>query len=199
MGWFGPGKAEVWQQLARETRGEFTSGGLWKEDRVQVRLDPWIITLDSYAIHSGHAHVVYTRIRAPYLNPDGFRFKVYRKSIFSELGKLLGMQHVEVDDVDISERFIIQGNDEWKVRDLFADPTICDLVRTHLKGRLEVKDNEGWFQARYPVETDLLYFRCQGIIRDLVQLRGLIHLFGAVLVRLEQIGATVRDDPGVLL
>ena len=200
MGLFGPSKAEIWQRIARETGGTYTARSLWKEDRVQIPVSPWTITLDSYTIHAGHMHIAYTRLRAPFVNPEGFRFKIYRKGVFSELGKLFGMQHIEVDDIEISERFILQGNDEWKFRELVGDPTIAALVIKHLKkSSLEVKDKEGWPISRYPAETDLLYYCTQGIVRDVDQLRGLIDLFAAIFARLEQMGATVREDPGVAI
>ena len=61
-------------------------------------------------------------MRAPYVNPEGFRFTIYRKGIFSELGKLLGMQDIEVGDPEFDEAFIIKGNDEFKVRESLRRP-----------------------------------------------------------------------------
>ena len=49
------------------------------------------MTLDTYAVFTGKVVIVYTRMRAPYVNPSGFRFTVYRKGLFSEIGKWLGM------------------------------------------------------------------------------------------------------------
>ena len=200
MGLFGPSKREVWKALAREIGALYVEGGFWKEDRVQARLGPWAITLDTYSVHSGHAQIVFTRLRAPYVNPEGFRFKAYRKGFFSEFGKLLGMQHVNVDHPEIDERFILKGNQEPTIRALFEDPEVCDLALTHLqKGGLEVKDKEGWLISKYPPETDLLYYQITGVLRDTERLRGLIDLFAAVLDRLEQLGAAVAGDPGVVI
>ena len=61
-------------------------------------------------------------MRAPYVNPEGFRFTIYRKGLFSDLGKLLGMQDIEVGDPEFDEAFIIKGNDESKVRDALRQP-----------------------------------------------------------------------------
>lgn len=30
MGWFGPGKDEVWRHICEEIGAEFVQGGLWK-------------------------------------------------------------------------------------------------------------------------------------------------------------------------
>src|SRR4051812_26592811 len=69
-----------------------------KGSKVQAHVGPWTVTLDTHTGHTGHAHFTYTRMRAPYVNPEGFRFTVYRNGLFSGLGKFLGMQDIEVGD-----------------------------------------------------------------------------------------------------
>ena len=51
-------------------------------------------------------------MRAPYVNPDGFRFTIYRQGVFSDIGKWLGMQDVTVGCPEFDEAFIIKGNNE---------------------------------------------------------------------------------------
>ena len=109
MAWFGPSKDEIWRQLCEEIGAEFVDGGFWKGSKVQVHAKPWTITLDTYTDRAARAQATYTRMRAPYINPEGFRFTIYRKGFFSGLGKLLGMQDIEVGDPDFDEAFIIQG------------------------------------------------------------------------------------------
>jgi hypothetical protein len=41
MGWFGPSKDEVWQQLSEEIGAEFVEGGFWKGSKVQAHVGPW--------------------------------------------------------------------------------------------------------------------------------------------------------------
>ena len=122
MGWFGPSKDEVWRQLSQEIGAEFVEGGLWKGNKVQAHVGPWTVTLDTYTVSTGKSSVTYTRMRAPYINPEGFRFTIYRKSIFSDLGKFLGMQDIEVSDPDFDEAFIIKGNDDSKVQSFSPIP-----------------------------------------------------------------------------
>src|SRR5215216_343597 len=93
---FGPSRKEVWQQLSREMNARYVEGGFAKADKVQVTHGEWTVTLDTYAVSTGKVVVIFTRMRAPYVNPGGFRFRVYRKGVFSDLGKRLGMQDVEV-------------------------------------------------------------------------------------------------------
>src|SRR4051812_43211162 len=184
MGWFGPGKDEVWRQLSQEIGAELVEGGFWKGDKVQAHVGPWTITLDTYTESTGESSTTYTRMRAPYINPEGFRFTIYRKGIFSAMGKLLGMQDIEVGAPEFDEAFIIKGNDESKVRELFANPQIRQKIQDQPKIRLQVKDSEGWFGPKFPEGVDELHFQAVGVIKDVDRLKALFDLFAAVLDRL---------------
>jgi hypothetical protein len=198
MGWFGPSKDEVWRQLSEEMGAEFVEGGFWKGSKVQAHVGPWTVTLDvGYSQDDGESRT--TRIRAPYVNPDGFRFKIYRKGFFSDLGKLLGMQDIEVGDPEFDEAFIIKGNDEDRVRASFSDPKIRQMIQAQPKIRLEVKDSEGWFGPRFPEDVDELLFEVLGVIKDVERLKALFDLFAAVLNQLCKIGSAYRQDAGVRL
>jgi hypothetical protein len=197
MGWFGPSKNDVWRQLSQEIGAEFVEGGFWKGSKVQAHIGPWTVTLDTYTESSGESSVTYTRMRAPYVNPDGFRFTIYRKGFFSNLGELLGIQDIDVGDPEFDEVFIIKGNDESKVRELFASPEIRRMIEAQPKIRLDVKDSEGWFGPRFPENVDELRFQVVGVIKDKVRLKGLFDLFAAVLDQLCRIESAYKEEPGV--
>lgn len=199
MGIFGPSKEDVWRQLSADIGGEVVERGFWKGSKVQSHVGPWTITLDTHTESSGEHSVTYTRMRAPYVNPDEFRFTIYRKGFFSGLGKLLGMQDVEVGDPEFDEAFVIQGTDEAKLKELFADPKLLALVGAQPKIRLTVKDSEGWFGPSFPDGVDELHFQVVGVIKDLDRLKSLFDLFAAVLVRLCKIGSAYKESPGVEL
>jgi hypothetical protein len=138
-------------------------------------------------------------MRAPFVNPDGFRFTVYRKGVFSGLGKLLGMQDIEVGDPGFDEAFIVQGNDEARVRSLLADPKLRAMIADQPEIRLTVKDSEGWFGPSFPEDVDELHFQVVGVIKDVERLKGLFDLFAVVLDRLCRIGSGRKEEPGVTL
>lgn len=114
--------------MSEVVNGRFVEGGFLKGDRVEVDHGEWTVTLDSYVVTTGKVIIVYTRMRAPFVNPGGFRFRVYRKSIFSDLGKLFGMQDIEIGDPPFDEDFVVQATDEPSVRQLFANATIRELI-----------------------------------------------------------------------
>ena len=197
--WFGTNKDEVWRQLSQEIGAEFIEGGLWKGNKVQAHVGTWTITLDMYTVNTQHSHITYTRMRAPYVNPEEFRFTIYRKGIFSELGKLLGMQDIEVGDPEFDAAFIIKGSDEYRVRDLFANAQIRKMVQAQPKIRLDVKDTEGWFGPKFPEDVDELHFQVVGVIKDVERLKALFDLFATVLDQLCRIGSAYKREPGITL
>lgn len=196
---FGPSQKEVWDKLANEIEAEFVDGGFWRGSKVVARVKEWTITLDKYAVSTGKTTVVYTRMRAPYVNKDGFRFRIYRKGIFSEIGKLFGMQDVEVGYPSFDEDFIIKGNDTQKLVELFSNSRIRELIELQPQIYFEVKDDEGWFGAQFPEGVDELYFQVTGIIKDVERLKTLYNLFAEVLNQLCIMGSAYEDGAGVEL
>lgn len=195
---FGPSQAEAWQELSRQINGRFEKGGWFRTTRVTAGVDPWIMTLDTYST-GGEDSTTYTRLRAPFRNLGQLRFQVYRKSLFSGLGKLLGMQDIEIGEPIFDDDFIIKSNNEDGIRRLLADETIRRLLERQPRVHFRVKDGEGWFGRGLPEGVDELYFEAVGVIKDLDQLRGLYDLFAATLKRLGEIGSARAQNPGVAL
>jgi len=196
---FGPSKDEIWRQLSAEIGAEFQETGFFKTGRVVLSHRQWTITLDTYVVMAGKTPLTFTRIRAPYVNRDGFRFCIYRKSVFSWLGKLFGVQDIEIRDPFFDDHFIIQGHPEDMVRNLLLNGTIRELIRRQPDIRFEVKDDEGWFRQTFPEGVDELYFETLGIIKDKERLRELFELFGLVLEELCRLGSAYETDPGMKL
>lgn len=159
----------------------------------------WTITLDTVTESTGETSSTYTRMRAPYVNRDRFRFTIYRKGFFTDLGKLLGMQDVDVGHPDFDEAFVIKGDDESRLRALFANGRIRALLQAQPSVYLTVKDDEGWFGASFPDGVDELYFRVGGVIKDVERLKSLYDLFAETLHHLCHIGAAYEDDPNIVL
>ena len=194
---FGPSQKEIWRQLSEDIHATYVDGGFWKGDKVQASHGQWTVTLDKYVVSTGKVTVVYTRMRAPYVNPDGFRFRVYRRGIFSNLGKFLGMQDVEIGHPEFDRDFIIKGSDEGKLRQLFANPKIRTLIEGQRDIDFSVKDDEGWFGSTFPDGVDELAFLVVGIIKDVDRLKHLYELFAETLDELCRIGSAYESDPGV--
>ncbi len=163
---------EAWSRFAVEIGAEFVKGGFRRSSLVRARLREWTVTLDTYSVPSGNSSTTYTRMRAPLQNMDGFQFLIFRTGLISKLDKALGSQDIEIGDAEFDRRFTIQGNNESKVRALFSNQRLRQLVQEQRSIRLGVKDNE-------------LRFETQGVIKDIERLKSLIELFKETLTQLQ--------------
>lgn len=199
-GLFGPNQQdEAWNQLCREIGAEIVKGGFWKGDKLVARVGEWTITLDTFSVSHGDGSTTYTRLRAPYVNRDSFRFTVYRKSIFSRLRHLFGSRDVETGYREVDARFVAKGSDASQLKALFANPKIRQLLVAQPLIHLQVTDDEGWFGADFPDGVDELYCHSVGVITDFERLKSLFDLFSEVLHQLCHIGSAYEDDPGLAL
>jgi hypothetical protein len=198
---FGPSRDEIWRQFAAAVGGSFIDGGFWQSGRVDATHGQWTVTLDTYTVSTGKSAVVYTRMRAPYVNPDGFRFNIYRRAVFSNLGKWLGMQDVTVGYPQFDDDFIIKGNDDTKLRRLFASAKIRDLISAQPDINFSVRDDEHnfWGGRNFPPDVDELYFQVTGVIKNVDRLKLLYDLFSEMLDELCRMGSAYEKNPGVKL
>jgi hypothetical protein len=74
---FGPSREEIWRQLASEINANYVDGNFFNRSKVQATHAGWVITLSE----EGKYH--HTHMRAPFLNPGGFRINLYRNGIFN--------------------------------------------------------------------------------------------------------------------
>jgi hypothetical protein len=197
--WFGPSRKELWRQLSEQMGARFDEGGFMRGDKVHVTHGEWTLTLDTEVVSTGKVTVVYTRLRAPYVNPDGFRFTIYRRGFFSEVAKFFGMQDLEIGDEAFDHDFILKANDETKIRELLSRPHLRGLLQSQKEVLLTVKDNEGWFGPNFPEDADELRFTVIGVIKDLPRLVSLFELFAVTLDELCRIGSAYDHAPDVSL
>jgi hypothetical protein len=201
QGLFGPSKAEIWQQFCAETGGRYIPDSFWKTGKAQATHGKWTITLDTHTVSTGKTTITYTRMRAPYLNPSGFAFTVYRKGIFSDLGKWMGMQDVEIGHPEFDEQFIIKGNDEAKLRQLFANSQIRQLIGEQPDIRFSATHGDAtlWGGTTFPDGVDELHYEVVGLITDVERLKLLYDLFSETLDELVRLGSAENQSPLVEL
>ena len=196
---FGPSREAVWKQLCAEIGANYVDGGFWKGDKVQASHNHWVITLDTYTVSTGKTTIVYSRLRAPYVNPDQFRFTIYRSGLFSEIAKFFGMKDIEIGHMDFDRDFIVKGTDTKKLRSLFSNSRLRDLISAQPQIHFTVKDNEGFFGPNFPCDTDELCYHVCGVIKDVERLKLLFELFAETLEQLCRVGSAYENDPRVNL
>jgi hypothetical protein len=193
---FGPTRDEIWEQLAEEIGGNFYDGGLWLGDsKVRAHAGDWIVTLDTYRDARG---TTFTRLRAPFVNKDGFVFSIFREDSFEDRHSD-DNQDLEVGQPDFDKTFVIKSNNVEEVKKLFSD----EKIRKHLEKQSQVffsaAKYSGWYSKDFPDGIGELLFQVRGEIKDLARLKELYALFGETLDQLCRIGAATHDDPGLVI
>ena len=175
-------QADSWRTLSSEIGAEFIEGGFLRSAKVVAKVKDWTITLDTFTESGEGGSTTYTRIRAPYMSGDGFQFKIYRKGFVSKLGKHLGMQDSEIGHPEFDRDFIIKSNEASKVRALFANPQIRQLIQAQPS-------------IYFKLTRSKLYFKATGVIKDVARLKALFELFEETLQQLSDMGSAYETKP----
>ncbi|MGC9327112.1 MAG: DUF3137 domain-containing protein [Candidatus Hinthialibacter sp.] len=188
---------EVWEQLSREVQGRFIEGETSKGGQVKAKVGEWTVTLDLYRVDTHHDRIIYTRMRAPFVNTCGFRFLVYRQTYFTAIEKFFGLQDIDTGHPDFDNNYVIQGNDEEKVKQLFSNAKIREIIRSLPVFYGQVRDDDGWFHEEFPEGVDELYCLVEGEITDMKKLKDMFELFAELLNMLCHIGSAYEKDPNI--
>lgn len=193
---FGPSKEEIWRQIATDIGGEYIDGGFWKSGVLRYQHENWEMLMDTW---SDGNRGPYTRLRIPFINKDGLQFRIYEKNFFSDIGKALGSQDIQIEDPRFDPKFIIQGNNVPKVKKLLRDAQLKALFDLVPGINVHVKNSNGIFSKKFPPNVDMLFFQHRGILKDKEKLQLIFRLFTTLLERLVQIDSAYQDDPGLRL
>lgn len=195
MALFGPPLKEVWQQLANEINAEFQKGSLGKTARVVKQYKNWNILLDTYTVNTGKSSVTYTRMRVPYIRENDITFKLSRKNVFSGLGRMFGMPLIETYDYDFNDEFVIKGNDESVIKEIFQNQNIKDKIASQKRLILKV----GPYKEKKSLTDSELYFQMTGVLKDIDKLKNLLELFYELMDELVENGVASEDKPMMML
>jgi hypothetical protein len=184
---------EIWQDLAEKINADFIPGKPFRStDAVQAYHENWTIILDTYQVPKGPA---VTRIRAPYLNRDSFHFRIMRENASTWIGKRVGMQDVVIGYPEFDEDFVIQGNDEVKLRQLFDNDLIRSLIHFQPQMSLKVILDDSYKTDEFGEGFSELIFEVPAVIKNIELLHALYDLFAEILNHLCHIGSAYENDP----
>ena len=178
---------EVWEELAHDLEGDFIEGGLYWGDEIVVEMEDWIAILSYRQPGRGRLSLargpLFTHMTASFTNNDEFRFWVRRQGlsrpIETSFGWFLGMQETTAGDPEFDRDFTVSSNDELKVRTLFANPTIRQLIRSEPYVDLQAKKGQlCWTEA--------------GSLEDVEKIESLFKLFAELLQELRRLDSEDR-------
>ncbi len=185
---------ELWKRLSDELGGRLTDEKGWRHDKLVACMGSWSVTLDYHSEPGYRSEHIYTRLRAPFVNPDGLRFAISHQDVFANIGKLLGMQDIQVDHEPFDKMFLVQGSDPDKIKALFDDDRLRELTKLEPDIHLQVRDAGSWFKDDFPDGVDELVLELQGEVKDIDRLKRLYELFSRVLNGLCALGSAYEGS-----
>jgi len=187
---------EVWTALAERHGAEIVTGRRGRVKQVRFRADPWILVLDEHN-SGGDSSSTHTRVRAAYRMRDDFRFRVYRRTMLSGIGRMFGMQDIEVGMPQLDRDYIVQSNSPGRIQALLIARDVAKPLETLRAGRFETRK----LRRRGVSDPSLreMVYQKQGVERDVEALGTMIELVRAALGHLTRLGAALREPVAIEL
>lgn len=190
-----PSKEEAWKALAARRDGTIVLTKKEKVKEVRFRQDPFELVLDTYTQSTGESSQTYTRGRVLFPIRDEFRFKVYRRSVFSDVGKYFGMQDIDVGQPEFDRDFIVKSDSAGRVQAWLLRSRVHNALLTLKSGRFEVRK----YKKRGVDTTNLreLRYSVAGVLREAEKLDAIVELFAESIEHMVRSGFA-RPEPAPL-
>lgn len=186
---FGKNYDQAWKQFATENNATYNE----TYNSVEITYANHKILFDThvhYSVSGGQSFdTAYTRVRVEFISPDNLRFRLTKQVLIDGIGKLLGAQDIQIGDKEFDKRFLIKGNDEFKVQTLLSNNTIKNLILQQSDISLHLLDNEGIFEDRIPEGLTMLYYVSETVIKETKQLTDLLNLYKNLIDQLTKLGS----------
>ncbi|MCP4521908.1 MAG: hypothetical protein GY827_09515 [Cytophagales bacterium] len=194
---FGPSQREVWMELAKSVKGDFIEpNGYAKSPMIALKHHNWEIIVDYYAENNNG----YTRVRIPVVNTSNIRLTLYKENFLSSIGKVLGTQDILIGNKQFDDKFMIKGNNDKLITQLFSNEHLRELVMLRTGSfSLAIREEIRWLKKSFPTGVDEIHFVENGKLNDSIDLKELIELFRTLLDTLLEIEAISSKDAGISL
>lgn len=147
-----------------------------------------------YTMHpSKQAGNEHTTIETCYTPADDFKFAIHPEKWTDGFQKMLGMQDIIIGHEEFDKSFIIKGNDEQRVKDLFSDAALRRLIldepTTQLWAHVENSEKAPAAKALRGASNRSAIMRVKGAVDDFERLKSFYNLKYRLLKSLQRIGA----------
>jgi hypothetical protein len=174
----------TWEEFARKHNGKYQYD---YRDFVKVNYKEFEINLDQHMhyINAGSGYEMYVlRIQCEFPNLSDFRFRLTPESWVEKIGKLFGLQDIQIHDFRFDKKHLIKSNDPDKItRILNSESLKIGLSQVPLI-RLELTDNKCLFDEKAAEGNVLLYFASELKVKKVSELNEHFDLFLKILKEL---------------
>ncbi|MCA8832731.1 hypothetical protein [Hymenobacter pini] len=171
-------ETDLWQQVATDLEGQadlFDYRADLHQNGYHVRLE---YDIDLGGGFEGGYEL--TTLTADLPADTAFHFALHEQDWVHEIGKLLGLQDVEVGDAELDKTFIITTNQPDTLSPLLLQPEVRAALLRHPAGRLVLAPASS--EAGVPVQ---LTFSEERALTDLGELQEIYHALVVILQQLQ--------------
>lgn len=192
----------VWRDFADSKGGKITSDSSKENDpiiKIEVPVEgtrAWITFVP--ATLKGKSRGTGTSASLVYPPSEDFAFSIRTEKGVDQIGKALGMQDIQLGDHDFDSRFLIQGTDVGKVRNLFADMHLRDLILNNGPSELRLHQ-EGDINSEHkvPAGKHAVVYNSERMLDKFEQLDDVYKVLASVVHRLGIIPALAGTEAHV--
>ena len=185
---------EAWKLFSDELGGEYLESKHFKMPRVVLPYKNFNICLDTYVVSTGQSTITYTRMRAVFINKEEFAFKTYKEGFFAKIGKALGMPDIEIGDVQVDNKLIIKGDNEYLIKDLLSKEDIKNNLISIKKINLNV-EKKSFEDNSHMYRESVLNQTITGVVKDVELLKSWYQLLASVLDGMIELNITEDTAP----
>jgi hypothetical protein len=174
----GQSEDEIWKVLAEQLNGEDHKN----DYTAQFSTEKHCVTLhvDIHPDTVGEEGGPVTSFTAPLPDETTFRFRIIKQKIKHDIGKLFGVQDVIVGHREFDDKFLIQTNDEAKVKELLSKPEVSEALLKQEVIDFEIREHKIGAHK----ET-VLGLEIEGGITEPGELKAIYQPFKTVLSQLD--------------
>jgi len=188
-----PDYEHVWRQFSAENNGNYIVGQYDIHDSVEIIYRNHKIVFDRLndypTILVRSSLVSFTRIRLEFKSPDNLKLRIVEQTIVDDFGKLFGQQDIKTGNKEFDFRFLISGNDEYKLQPLFQNKEFISLIQNTKDVHLEILEGSGIFGEDISSEKVMLYFITGTKIKKIEQLRTFLKLYQILIDELTKVSS----------
>ena len=124
-------------------------------------------------VHHGRKRQKGTTVMTSYKPADDFVFSIQTEKLTDQVGKVLGLQDVQVQDQQFDGKYLIRGNDERRIQMLFADEALREAILLQAPTQLRIETDPSHFDPEWtvPAGHHVLVYRYDHLMEKLDQLQ----------------------------
>jgi len=184
---------EVWQAYSQSTNGEIILSNILRngvDQRVISPIGPWKVALDTVTMYNPSVHTR-TCMKLPFFNPTGLQFSLQKNDLAAKFKAIFGKKQILTGSADFDKKFTISGSDPEKIRQIFSDPAVQELVgrQPHINFEISRHQTPEAFTGKLPEGVSMLcYYELSRKIKDVERLKNLFALVKTVITRMQALG-----------